>query len=544
MNTKIRNSLFINTIVIALLLVLSACSNSSKSTTTSTKKVLNWMQTSEITTLDPSLPMDTASESQIIDSNEGLFRYGNKNKLEKGLAKTETVSKNGLTITYTLRKSKWSNGQSVTAKDFVYGWKRTVDPETGSQYSYLFSGVKNADAIMAGKKDYDSLGVKAIGKYKFVVHFDKRVPYFDQLLTKPYFFPENEKAVKKYGSKYGTSSKYVLSNGPYNLVNWNSGKNSWKLEKNKYYWDAKDVKTKTINMSIQKTTSTAYDLYQAGKLDATELDSNQAKNLKNNKGFHLYSPDSSNYLVFNIAKNKFLKNPDIRRAISLAVSRKNMVQALGPTSKVANTISPAGLNKVKGHDYIAMISNTSKSYSPSSANKKLAQKYLNKGLSELGVDKISLKISASDSDLNEKVTEVFQSQLEMNLKNVSVEVQNLPAKALMGRIASSDYDILSVAIGGDYNDPASILDGLVTSGSFNYGGWSNQQYDKLISQASNEGSSSKRYKLLAQAEGIALKDEVWSPLFSMVDPWLIRENVHGVVYNSDIWDLKTAYVTK
>ncbi|WP_201779814.1 ABC transporter substrate-binding protein [Liquorilactobacillus vini] len=249
-------------------------------------------------------------------------------------------------------------------------------------------------------------------------------------------------------------------------------------------------------------------------------------------------------MIFNIAKNKFLQNSNIRRAISLAISRKSLTKVLGPTSKVAQTITPAGLTKVNGKDYITTISASAKNYNLSSANQQLAQKYLDKGLKQLGVNKASFKLTASDSDLNKQVTEALQSQLEMNLKNVSVEVQNLPAKALMGRIASADYDILSVATGGDYNDPASILDGLVTKGSFNYGGWSNRYYDRLITQASNEGTAAKRYKLLAQAEGVALKDEVWSPLFYMVDPWLIRSNVHGIVYTSDIWDLKTAYITK
>lgn len=544
MNTKLHKTAFINSLIVTLALLLGACSNSSKSSTASVKKDLNWMQTSEITTLDPSLPMDTASESQIVDSNEGLFRYGSHSKLEKALVKSEKISRDGLTRTYILRKSKWSNGQPLTAQDFVYGWKRTVNPKTGSQYGYLFSGIKNADAIVNGKKSPQTLGVKSVGKYKLVVSFKKRVPYFDQLLTKTYFFPESKAAVKKYGSKYGTSSKYVLSNGPYKIENWNSGENTWKLVKNKNYWDAQDVKTQTVNMSVQKTTSTSYDLYQAKKLDATNLDSNQAKNLENNSAFHLFSPDSTNYLIFNIAKNKFLQNSNIRRAISLAISRKSLTKVLGPTSKIAQTITPAGLTKVNGKDYITTISASAKNYNLSSANQQLAQKYLDKGLKQLGVNKVSFKLTASDSDLNKQVTEALQSQLEMNLKNVSVEVQNLPAKALMGRIASADYDILSVATGGDYNDPASILDGLVTKGSFNYGGWSNQHYDRLITQASNEGTAAKRYKLLAQAEGVALKDEVWSPLFYMVDPWLIRSNVHGIVYTSDIWDLKTAYITK
>ncbi|WP_268869617.1 ABC transporter substrate-binding protein [Liquorilactobacillus vini] len=173
MNTKLHKTAFINSLIVTLALLLGACSNSSKSSTASVKKDLNWMQTSEITTLDPSLPMDTASESQIVDSNEGLFRYGSHSKLEKALVKSEKISRDGLTRTYILRKSKWSNGQPLTAQDFVYGWKRTVNPKTGSQYGYLFSGIKNADAIVNGKRSSQTLGVKAVGKHKLVVSFKK-----------------------------------------------------------------------------------------------------------------------------------------------------------------------------------------------------------------------------------------------------------------------------------------------------------------------------------------------------------------------------------
>lgn len=516
---------------------LAGCSNQKQSS-----KTLNWMQTSEITTLDPSLPMDTASQSQIIDTNEGLYRYAAGNKLEKALASQEKTSHDGLKRIYTLKKTTWSNGEPVTAQDFVYGWKRTVNPKTGSQYSYLLSGIKNADAIIAGKKKARTLGVKAEGKYKLVVNFEKPVPYFKQLLVKPFFFPENAKAVKKYGSKYGTSSSTVLTNGPFKIKNWVNGKNSWKLVKNPKYWDAKSVKSQTINFNVEKENSTAYNLYQSNKLDISSLSSSQAKSLSNRKDYKQLNSESTDYLIFNVKKNKYLKNANIRKAISLAISRQTLTTALGNTYKPAQTITPTGMGKTNGEDYTALVSKSSKEWAPIKANKKIAQQYLDTGLRELGIKSINIKLTASESDFNKSVTEALQSQLSMNLKGIKVDVQNLPAKSLMGRIASSNYDVLVVATGGDYTDPAAMLNGLVTDGSTNYGGWSDKSFDKLINQSTHIANKSKRYKLLAKAEGIALKNAVWSPLFYENSPWLIRTNVHGVVYNSDIWDMKTAYI--
>jgi oligopeptide transport system substrate-binding protein len=108
----------------------------------------------------------------------------------------------------------------VTAKDFVYSWRRTVNPKTASRYSYPFSGIKNADAIVAGKKSVNSLGIKAVGKYKLVITLERRIPYFDKLMGFAVFFPQSEKVVKKYGSKYGTASKYMIYNGPFVQKGW------------------------------------------------------------------------------------------------------------------------------------------------------------------------------------------------------------------------------------------------------------------------------------------------------------------------------------
>ena len=184
---KLRKVAAAGSVVALSALALAACGNKS---TTSTK-VLNWDETAELPTMDLSKSTDTVSFDALANTMEGLYRLGKDSKIEPGLAKKTKVSDNGKQYTFYLRKDKWSNGDNVTAKDFVYSWQRTVNPKTASQYAYLFSGIKNADQIAAGKKAPSTLGIKAEGNYKLVVTLDKKMPYFKLLMGFTVFFPQN-----------------------------------------------------------------------------------------------------------------------------------------------------------------------------------------------------------------------------------------------------------------------------------------------------------------------------------------------------------------
>lgn len=208
---KFKKKIGIGLAVAFCSLALVACGKSSTGTsgTLAAKQVINWNESSELPTMDPSTATDVISFDMLNNTGEGLYRLGKDSKIEPGIAKATKVSNGGMTYTFTLRKNaKWSNGDKLTAKDFVYSWQRTVKPATGSQYAYLFSGIQNADDITAGKKPASSLGIKAEGDYKLVVTLDKKIPYFKLLMGFPSFFPQNQGAVEKYGSKYGTASKY------------------------------------------------------------------------------------------------------------------------------------------------------------------------------------------------------------------------------------------------------------------------------------------------------------------------------------------------
>ena len=283
------------------------------------------------------------------------------------------------------------------------------------------------------------MGIKAVGKYKLVITLERRIPYFDKLMGFAVFFPQSEKAVKK------------------------------------------SVKLNTITWSVQKTPSTSYNLYQSGKLDYTSLDSSQTKQLKSTKGYTTLNQGATFYMQFNIAKNKYLANTNIRKAISLAVKRKGLVSLLGGNNLAANTLTPPGLTDVNGKDYTNLLSSSAESLYPSSTKKSEAVKYLNKGLKQLGVSKFSFKILADDTDSVKKTAELLQSNIEATFSSkVSVTVQNLPFKTRLSRSTSGNFDLVISGWSADFADPISFLDLFTSTNSENNGKWKNATYDKLI----------------------------------------------------------------
>lgn len=395
--------------LIAISLSLAACS--SKSDSKNDQQVLNWSEATELSSIDPSKATDSESFDMLGNSMEGLYRLGKNPKVEPGIARSTKISKNKLHYTFTLRKgAKWSNGDEVTAKDFVYSWKRTVDPKTGSSYSYLFDGVANANDIINGKKAPTTLGIKADGKYKLSVTLDKQVPYFKLLMGFPVFFPQNEKAVKKYGSNYGTESKYMVYNGPFVMKNWTGSNLSWKFKKNNDYWDKKNVKLSGINFKVNKSPSTAYNLYQSGKSDMSQLSTEQARQLNKKPGFTVEKSGQMTYLEFN-QKQAAFKNTKIRQALSLAINRKQLAgKIMGEGTEIPTGIVPNGLAKNNGTDFSKEAKTDDLRYSESEA-----KRLFNEGLAEIGQSKLRFTLLGADTDQSKDVTAYIQSQLEQHL---------------------------------------------------------------------------------------------------------------------------------
>ena len=497
----------------------------------SSKKALNWSIPSELSTIDPSKVTDTYGGDMVSNTLEGLYRLGKNSKIESGMAKKTTVSDDGLTYTFTLRSNnKWSNGDPVTAQDFVYSWQRTVDPKTASSYAYLFDGIKNANDIMAGTKAPETLGVKAQGKYKLVVTLEKQIPYFKLLMGFDVFFPQNQKAVEKYGDKYGTAAKYMVYNGPFKMVGWDGSNLKWKLVKNNSYWDKKNVKLKQINFQVTKSTTTSYNLYQANKLDQTNLSAEQARQLKNQSGYTVLKQARTNYLEFNQTMPIF-QNQKIRQAISYAINRKPLANTvIGGGSTSAKSVVSSGLASRDGVDFV----NAAKTSVGTTYNKKKAQQLLQEGLKEIGKDSLSFTLLGDDTDASKKITEYLQSQIEANLPGTKVTVENVPFKTRVTRSQNTDFEVVVSSWQADFSDPISFLDMFTSNNSYNFGKWKNADYDKLItaSKTTDATDPAKRWDDLVAASKLLNEDHGVVPLVQINTPQMIRPDVKGLIQNT------------
>ncbi len=530
--------------------LLAACgSQQSSSPASKDKQVLKLSATAPLDTIDISKATGYGQTGNVFES---FYRLGKNGQPAAGLAKSGTVSKDGKTWTFKLRSNaKWSNGEKITAQDFVYSWRRTINPKTASPYAYLFSGIKNADEIIAGKKSPSSLGIKALNQETVQVKLNQPIAYFKVLMAYPLFGPQNEAFIKKTGKKYATSSKYMLYSGPFKITGWKGTNDTWSFVKNNQYWDKQAVKLSKISYQVVKTTNTGYQLYQQGKLDLTPLSSEQVKQLKKNKDFKTYPYSYVAFLAYNFqAKDatvkKALNNKNIRLALSLSLDRKILTsKVFGDGSSVPTGLVASGLayDPANKEDFAKeqKVANTV------DYNEKLAEKYWKTGLKELGLKKLNLTLLASNESTNaDALTQYLQSQWTKVLSGINVKVNSIPNKNAHTKASSGDFDIYVSGWGGDFSDPMTFMQILQKGTSYNYGKWNNAEYNSLIKKAltTDANDVNKRWQDLVKAAQVANADQAVSPIYQQTTAYLQNSKVKGIIHNNagTQWSYKYAYI--
>lgn len=533
-------------VTVSVGLLLAACGNNNAST--AEKNTLNLSTTAPLDTIDISKSTGFGQTGNVFES---FYRLGKNGKPTAGLAKTGTVSKDGKTWTFKIRDSKWSNGDPIVAQDFVYSWKRSLNPKTASPYAYLFSGVKNADAIIAGKKSPNALGISAPDKKTVVVKLNRPIAYFKVLMAYPLFGPQNEKVVKKYGNRYATKAQYQVYSGPFKIKGWNGTNDTWSFVKNNDYWDKKAVKLNKIHYQVVKSNNTGYQMYQQGKLDLTPLSSEQVKNLKSNNDFTQYPYSLVRFLLYNFkdknaVNRKALNNKNIRLALSLSIDRDIVTKkVLGngstlPKGFVANDLAA---NPKTGIDFAKeqAVKNTV-DYNPA-----LAKKYWQKGLQEIGQKSLTFDVlSSNDEADSDQLTQYLQSQWTKELKGIKINITNIPDKSTTSRAQQGNFDIYLSHWGGDFNDPMTFMQIPMTGTSYNYGKWSNYEYDNLVKKAGNQDANNpeKRWNDLVSAAKIVNGNQAITPIYQQTTTYLQNKRVHGIIHNTagTQWSYKYAYV--
>lgn len=531
--------------------ILTACSNQAKpKNNQKLVRTANLSANFSIQTLDLSKAQGFDNAGNLYDS----LLYMNKNhKAVPALASKYSVSNNGKTYTFTIRKNaKFSNGDPITAESFVYSWQRTLNPKTKSTNTYLFNGIKNASTVSLNKLPVKSLGVSAPNKRTFVVNLERPIAYFPKLMTYQAFSPQDKKIVDKYGAKYGETPNSAVFSGPYVIKNWRPQSNTWTFKKNQNYWDKQAVKMNTIHMHYVVDPQTSLSLYQSHKLDFTILIGDQVNHYQNSKNLYPGPYSYMNYLIYNQkSQNPTLKkafnNINIRKAISLTINRKQISsnvlkgESLSPTGLVTKHLAydPSNNKDFASQQY----GGEAVRYDPT-----LAKTYWNKGLKQIGKKKLAFNLIVANSDNVMKVSELIKSDAEKALPGLTINLRTVPQEDQYARQVSGNFDAIISGRGADFADPATFMEPMMSNNPMNYGRWSNPKFDDLINQSiyTNSSNTSVRWNKMLQAEKLIMQQQGITPLFQNYNVYLKRSYLHGITHNTtgSQWNYKYMYIKK
>lgn len=516
------------------LLSLAACRQRTNKTAQKAAQSITTMAGDVITTMDPARATDAISAQAMANVYAGLYRYDGK-ELKPDMATSRAhVSADHLTYTFTIRRgAKWSDGAPVTADDFVYAWRRAVNSATKSEYAYLFSGIENADAIIAGKQAPKTLGVTARGN-KLIVHLAHVVPYFEPLMTLKTFYPVEAKQVRQYGDKFGTSSKTLTFNGPYVLKKWQGSDNHWTQIKNSQYWNAKNVHVQTLKSQVIKNNNTALSLFQDGRIDDVTVTGDTARQMQSNSAYHVVPQNATFYIEMTQSRVPAFKNQKVRQALSLAINRRDFIdQVLGDGSVPATSIIPTGMtySSANGVDFAKAAAKKSGKYT--GYNLREARRLFKAGMSELGLKTASFTIVSDDTDNAKETLAYLQSafdKLSSAGAKLTVKTQSVPFKTRLQLSQDHQADMVVSAWGANYPDPISFLDLFTTGNAYNSGEWSDAQYDALVkaAQTTDAANTNRRWDDMQRATQILTRDAGVIAFYQRGAAHLTRATVKGM----------------
>ena len=485
----------------------------------------------DIQGMDSTVVDDGMSFNAVHAITDGLTAVNEKGKTAPAIAKSWDVSDDGKTYTFHLRNAKWSNGDKVTANDFVYSWRKII--KNAGNYAYMLgsggASVKNADALMelganATDEQMATLGVTAKDDQTLVVELENKVPYFTDLMAFPCYFPQNEKFVEKCGKNYGTKPEYTLSNGAYKMTKWVKG-NKATFTKNDKYYDAKTVATKKLEMYLVQDPKTAAQNFDNGKVDYARINSTLVDKYKGKDTFTTFNEGYLFYLQLNF-KNDTVANKNVREALAYAINRKDLCEnVLKDGSKGATGFIPSQLSTSPAGKDFRDDADKYVSY-----DQKKAQEYLDAAKKELGTDTITIDLLyGTDESPMDTMAEYLQGSFS-KLKGLKVNmVATVKKDRIYNREANGNFQVVCTRWGPDYADPTTYLNLALTDNSNNYGKYANAKFDALMEQIQKESDLTKRWDLMIQAEKVMMEDMAYIPVFEKGAAALKAKNVKGLV---------------
>lgn len=484
------------------------------------EQVLNLGNGTEPKDLDPHT-VTGIPESTIVQSLfEGLVGKDPKT-LEPvpGVAERWKISKDGKTYTFYLRKNaKWSNGEDLKASDFIYSWKRLLDPKTASEYAFQGFYIQGGKEYHLGKlKEEKALGLRALDAYTLQVSLENPTPYFLSLLHHHSLYPVHQKTVEKHGMRW-TKPGNLVSNGAFQLVSWKMNY-LISVEKNPHYWDRENVKLKKIKFYAIEKPETEEKMFRVKRLHATaSVPSEKISHWEKEENTPLQKhPYLGTYYYWINVNRKPLNNALVRKALSLAIDREKLIRYVVKGGQApAQSFTPPGTG---GFEPLPRL--------PKDLSQvEMARELLKKAGYPKGKNFPKVEILYNTSEGHKKIAEAI-SQMWSEHLGIKTTLYNQEWKVFLDTQQSKNYSISRAGWIADYNDPFTFLELLTTANSGNRAGWSNSEYDELLEKSQKELNPQKRNELFQKAEGILLEELPVIPLYIYTRLYLLSPRVKG-----------------
>ena len=488
--------------------------------------VLNWNIGADPKTIDPGLNGATDGGDVINQTFEGLFRE-KSGVVQPGIAKDFDVSEDGLTYTFNLRKSKWSDGSPLTAHDFEYAWKRAADPATASEYSWLweYTNVVGSQAFAEGEGTAEEMGVKALDDYTLEVKLTAPTDYFASLSSFYHFMPVKQSAVEAGADgTWASNPELAVSNGPFKLVEYTIGE-GLKLVKNDNYWNAKETKLAEINGKFIDDANTAYAAYQAGDLDfipdvpVAEIPRLTAED----PNFYVFPLLGTYYYNFNMDLDLWA-DANVRRALTLGIDRQKICDTLASGQVPAGAFVPPGFPDEKDNDFFE----TAGMYGlyTDGAGIPEAQQLLADAGYPGGEGFPEFTILYNTSEGHQAVAELVQEDFKTNL-GLNVKLANQEWAVFQDTRTAGDYEMSRGGWLTDFMDPSGMLAIFQEGNSYNDPNYFSSDFEAAMDAALSTTDKAEHFAKLYEAQAIFMNDLPIIPVYHYSDTMLASERVVG-----------------
>ena len=492
------------------------------------EQVLRWGNGAEPGSLDPHRTQGVPGSNIGRDLFEGLMSEAPDGTVIAGAAESWEISGDGRTYRFSLRpEARWSNGDPVTADDFVYSLRRSLDPATLSNYTFILNPILNAEAVAAGELPTTEVGVRALDTHTLEIQLENITPYFLGLLTHSASYPVHPPSAEAHGNQYARPGNLV-SNGAYRLEEW-VVQSHVKLVRNEHYWDNGDTTIDEVWYYPTEDQTAELSRFRAGELDLSNaIPKRQVDWIRENLPEELViSPYLGTYYFgFNLTRPPFQDSPELRRALALAVDRDII------TGQVTNA------GEVPAYGWVPPVQNYTGQQMPEAAWTQVERidearrLYALAGYSE--ENPLRTRILYNTQEDHRRIAVAIASMWKQTL-GVEVEILNQEWKVFLDtRQQKIETELYRSGWIGDYNDAYTFAELFASGSGLNHTGYSSPDYDRLLREASAEGDMKRRAELLQQAERVLVEDLPIMPLYFYVTARLVRPWVGG--YTPNIMD--------